>query len=147
ATIETVSSAAPFYDADGTLTGIVTSTVDMTELNRRRASERDALERLRAVVDAASDGIIIADSRGIIQSCNPAAERLFGYQAAEVEGRNLSMLMPQPDARQHDGYLNAYLRTGMRKIIGIGRDVTGLRKDGSEFPMHLSVGEARQGEE
>src|SRR5690606_15453190 len=72
---------------------------------------------------------------------NPGAERLFGYRAAEVVGRNVSMLMPAAQAAEHDGYLSRYLATGERRVIGIGREVTGRRRDGTEFPLELSVGE------
>lgn len=97
----------------------------------------------RAVVDTAVDAIVVIDRRGAIRSVNQATVRLFGYVAAELLGNNVSMLMPQPYAGEHDGYLANYLRTGTKKIIGIGREVAGKRKDGSVFPMELSVGEAR----
>ncbi|MGE3521045.1 MAG: PAS domain-containing protein, partial [Vicinamibacterales bacterium] len=100
-----------------------------------------ATERLRSVIDSAVDGIIVIDPSGRVESVNPAAERLFGYSAAEVVGRNVSMLMPSPFHEEHDGYLQRYLSTGEARIIGIGREVTGLRRDGTTFPLHLSVGE------
>src|SRR6185436_16358350 len=78
---------------------------------------------------------------GTIQAFNPSAERLFGYRLNDVLGRNVSMLMPSPDRERNDGYIQHYLATGEQKIIGIGREVTGLRKDGTTFPVHLSVGE------
>ncbi|HLF95866.1 MAG TPA: PAS domain S-box protein [Methylococcaceae bacterium] len=103
--------------------------------------------KLRAILDTIVDGVVAADSKGTIQLFNPAAEKLFGYSRDEVTGRNLNMLMPSPDHEAHDGYLANYLRTGVKKIIGIGREVTGKRKDGSRFPLYLSVGEALLGRE
>lgn len=97
--------------------------------------------RWRAVIDAAVDGIIVIDSQGRIEAFNHAAERMFGYQEHEVIGRNISVLMPEPDRSRHDGYIGRYLGGGERRIIGIGRSVTAMRRDGSHFPVHLSVGE------
>jgi two-component system sensor kinase FixL len=116
------------------------------DLSRRIAIE-DALrrseERVRAIVESAVDAIIVIDDRGAIQAFNPSAERLFGYPIGEVLGRNVNMLMPSPDRERHDGYLHHYLTTGEQKIIGIGREVTARRKDGTTFPVHLSVGEMK----
>jgi two-component system sensor kinase FixL len=103
--------------------------------------EHRATKVLAAIIASAVDAIIVIDAHGRIETFNPAAERLFGYQESEVVGRNVSMLMPPPFREEHDGYLARYLRTGQAKIIGIGRDVQGLRRDGSLFPLHLSVGE------
>ena len=100
--------------------------------------------RLDAVLDTVVDGIILIDARGHVLRFNPACEKLFGYLADEVIGQNVKMLMPEPFRAEHDGYLDNYRRTGERKIIGIGREVMGRRKDGSTFPMDLSVGEAVQ---
>ena len=91
--------------------------------------EREA--RLRAVLNTAVDGIVTIDGDGIIESFNPAAERIFGYTADEVMGRNVSMLMPPPHQERHDEYLRNFLRTGKAKIIGTGREVTGRRKGGA----------------
>ncbi|MEY9358314.1 PAS domain S-box-containing protein [Bradyrhizobium yuanmingense] len=96
------------------------------------------------MVDTAVDGVILIDARGGILIFNPACEKLFGYCASEVIGRNVKLLMPPPYRDAHDEYLQNYHVTGKRKIIGIGREVLGQRKDGSTFPMHLSVGETRQ---
>jgi PAS domain S-box-containing protein len=102
---------------------------------------------LRAMVMNAVDGIIAIDPAGNVRMMNPAAERLFGYTTGEVLGQNVSMLMPEPYHSEHDGYLRRYLETGTRKIIGIGREVEGRRKDGSAFSMYLSVAEVRYGDE
>lgn len=106
-----------------------------------------AAQVLRALIDSAVDGIIVIDSQGRIETFNAAAERLFGYREAEVIGRNVTMLMPSPYREEHDRYLSRYLETGHAKIIGIGREVTGVRRDGTVFPLHLSVGEMTVGEE
>jgi two-component system sensor kinase FixL len=113
---------------------------------RRKLAEaalRDSEQRLRAILEAAVEGIITIDERGIIESLNPAAGKIFGYQVHEVVGKNVKALMPKPYRDEHDNYLGNYLRTGRARIIGIGREVLGLRKDGTVFPMDLSVSEVR----
>jgi PAS domain S-box-containing protein len=109
----------------------------------RRRSEwilAQSRSRLKAVVDHAVDGLITISEKGIIEHFNPACERLFGYEAEEVIGRNISMLMPEPDRGRHDGYLARYLATGEARIIGTpGREVVAMRKNGTVFPMDLSV--------
>ena len=99
-----------------------------------------------ALMGAAVDAIIIIDDCGIIEQFNPAAERMFGYTEQEVLGQNVSMLMPEPQRSQHDGYIEQYLESGEGRVIGRGREVNGLRKDGETFPMLLSVGEILQPE-
>ena len=134
----------PVRDETGELIGFVKITRDITERKISEAALLEGAERLRAVVDTAVDGVILINAVGIVQMFNPACERLFGYTAAEVVGQNVRMLMPGPYREEHDGYIANYKRTGAAKIIGVGREVTGLRKDGSTFPMDLSVGEAKQ---
>src|SRR6266700_3307070 len=99
---------------------------------------------LRAVVDTAVDGVILIDADGSVLMFNPACEKLFGYSAAEVMGQNVKMLMPARYSTEHDRYPDNYGRTGVKKVIGIGREVVGRRKDGTTFPMDLSVGEAKE---
>jgi len=108
---------------------------------------RDSNARLQSIIDSAVDGIIVIDAKGRIEAFNRGAERLFGYPVAEVLGRNVNILMPSPDHEQHDGYLAQYLATGKGKIIGVGREVAGRRRDGTTFPLHLSVGEMSIGGE
>jgi len=112
------------------------------EVERREAvaaTLRQSEARMRGVFDTVIDGLVIIDAEGTIDAFNPAAERIFGWSAAEVIGKNVRMLMPEPYRSEHDGYLADYQRTGRRKIIGIGRMVEGKRRDGSVFPLDLSV--------
>jgi two-component system, LuxR family, sensor kinase FixL len=120
------------------------------QLQRNRiqagASTRDALAReahLASILETVPDAMIVIGEDGIVHSFSSAAERLFGYTAAELIGKNIKMLMPSPYRENHDEYLRRYMRTGERRIIGIGRLVVGERKDGSTFPMELAVGEMR----
>ena len=108
---------------------------------RRRGDPSKAFRDVEAILDTAVDGVITIDERGTIEMVNRAARKLFGYATEELLGRNVKLLMPSPYHEQHDGYLRHYLVTGERKIIGIGREVEGLRKDGSLFPIDLAVSE------
>lgn len=108
---------------------------------RRRAAAMT--HHLQSILDSAPDAVIVIDPAGLMTSFSPAAERLFGWSAAEAIGRNVSLLMPSPHQEGHDGYLARYARTGEPRIIGAGRVVVGQRKDGSTFPMELAVGETR----
>lgn len=105
---------------------------------------REERARLEAVIGTSADAVITIDQKGIVQSFSRVGEKLFGYRASEVIGHNVSMLMPSPDRQKHDGYLERYLRTGEKRIIGLGRQVDARRKDGSAFPIHLMVGEVTQ---
>jgi two-component system CheB/CheR fusion protein len=126
-------------------THATTSDAEAPGMSAGEAFSRDALhdseERLRAILQTAVEGIITIDEMGIIESMNPAAEKTFGWKAAEVIGKNVSVLMPTPYRQEHDGYLHNYRATGHARIIGIGREVVGRRKDGSVFPMDLAVSE------
>ena len=132
---------APIHDGAGVLLGASKIVRDITPAKRAltELSEREA--RLQSVLDTVPDAMVVIDIAGVMQSFSATAERLFGYTAAEAIGRNVSLLMPSPYREQHDRYLSRYLKTGERRIIGIGRVVVGARKDGSTFPMELSVGE------
>jgi len=103
------------------------------------SSERDAL--LRSIIETSPDGLITIEKNGKILSFNPAAEAMFGYRADEVLGKNINCLMPTPYREAHDGYLERYLKTGERRIIGIGREVLAQKKNGDVFPIDLAVGE------
>jgi len=127
---------------DGSVRGFGQSVQDVTA---RRATEQGLAQRelhVRSILATVPNAMVVIDERGIMVSFSAAAERLFGYTESDVLGRNVSMLMPNPDHDRHDEYLARYLRTGERRIIGIGRIVVGQRRDGSSFPMELSVGEA-----
>ena len=117
---------------------------DLTERERVGRALREGAARLKAVVETAVDGVILIDDRGHVLMFNPACEALFKYRAEEIIGQNVKVLMPAPYRTEHDGYLENFHKTRVRKIIGIGREVTGQRSDGSTFPMDLSVGEAKQ---
>jgi diguanylate cyclase (GGDEF)-like protein/PAS domain S-box-containing protein len=112
-------------------------------VKRSEETLREREELQRSILSNAVDGIITIDAAGIVQSINAAGERLFGYSAAEIVGKNVSVLMPAPFADEHNSYLANYIRTGERKIIGIGRETIGLRKNGEPFPMDLAVSVVR----
>ncbi|MPS73801.1 MAG: PAS domain S-box protein [Chryseobacterium sp.] len=103
----------------------------------------ESAKLLQAIIETAIDGIITIDDRGRIESLNPSALKIFGYKAEELIGKNISVLMPEPDRSRHDGYLLNYQNTGEKKIIGKGREVKGLRKDGTQFPFRLAVSEVQ----
>jgi PAS domain S-box-containing protein len=114
-------------------------------IGRSRAEQqlRDSAVRIQAILNTVADGIITINECGIVETVNPAAARLFGYAAEEIAGQNVSMLMPDSDRSQHDGYIKRYCATGQARVIGIGREVTGRRKDGSTFPVYLAISEMR----
>ncbi|MBV9984266.1 MAG: PAS domain S-box protein [Bradyrhizobium sp.] len=126
------------------LCGII---VDINEQKHIEEALRRRESHLRSILDTVPDAMIVIDGEGIIQSFSAAAERMFGYSEAEAIGKNVKVLMPEPDRTRHDGYIARHRRTGERRIIGIGRIVTGKRRDDTTFPMHLSVGEMESGGE
>ncbi len=132
----------PFTDADYSLIRLFSQWVG-NEMARDRSEARliESTAHIRAIVETVVDGIITIDVLGNVQTFNPAAENLFGYSGEEVIGHNVNMLMPEPYAQQHDGYLGNFMNTGEAKVISIGREVEGRRKDGSCFPMELAVSE------
>ena len=136
-----LDNGIPLLAAGGELTGYIGTCIDITERKAAEGALQDREERLRAILDTAADAIITVDGRGIIQSVNRATERMFGYAAAEMLGRNVSMLMPSPYREAHDGYMARYARTREKHIIGISREVDARRKDGSVFPTDLAVSE------
>jgi two-component system, LuxR family, sensor kinase FixL len=126
---------SPIRDDQGDIIGVSKIARDLSEVHRahQETQRREAL--LSSILANVPDALIVIDAQGIIQSFSSAAERLFGYSSAEVRHRNISTLMPSPYREEHDAYLNRYLTTGERRIIGIGRVVSGIRRDGSVFPM------------
>jgi two-component system sensor kinase FixL len=135
-------SVSPVRDGAGRLIGASKVSRDITVAKTAQAALQEREAHIRSILDTVPDAMVLIDGKGLIQSFSATAERLFGYDPGEVAGRNVSMLMPSPYLEQHDGYLARYQETGEKRIIGKSRIVIGRRKDGSTFPMELSVGEA-----
>jgi two-component system sensor kinase FixL len=129
-------------DADGSLHGYAEVFRDITDHKASQTALAGSALHLRSILATVPSAMVVIDAKGTMLSFSAAAERLFGWKEAEVIGRNVSMLMPAPDAQLHDSYLARYLTTGERRVIGIGRIVVGQRRDGTDFPMELQVGEA-----
>lgn len=136
----------PLLNESGQLTGYMAIETDVTKQRLAERALRESEARARAILETTVDGVVTIDVHGTIESFNSAAESIFQYRSEEVLGHNVKVLMPSPYVEEHDSYLTAYLETGRRKIIGIGREVVGRRKDGSTFPMELSVSEVPLGE-
>jgi two-component system sensor kinase FixL len=132
-------------DSDGKPVKFVGIVLDIDSQKRTEETLRTRETHLRSILDTVPDAMIVIDAVGIIQFFSSAAERMFGYTGSEAIGFNISGLMPDPDRARHDGYLSRYSATHERHIIGIGRIVTGRRRDGTSFPMHLSIGETQSG--
>jgi two-component system sensor kinase FixL len=134
-------------DADGALRGFGKVLRDITDERAADQAAESQSDHLRSILETVPDAMVVMNQARIVSSFSAAAERLFGYRAEEVIGRNVRMLMPEPDRGRHDGYVDHYLTTGERRVIGTARLVTGLRRDGSTFPMELAVGETISGGE
>lgn len=136
-----LDTGIPVHGASGEFTGYIGSCVDITDRKRAEEALLHSEARMQAILNTATDAIITMDIQGVIQSVNPACERMFGYAAAEMVGHNVRVIMPSPYWEEHDGYLSRYLQTGERHIVGAGRELFARRKDGTIFPMHLAVSE------
>lgn len=139
--IDIAATISPVLDANGRIMGASKIVRDISERVSILQAVHDSEARLSAILDNVLDGILTINEVGTVESMNRAACRIFGYDVSEVIGKNVKMLMPEPYHGEHDGYLHNYVSTGHKKIIGIGRQVVGLRKDGSTFPMDLAVSE------
>src|SRR5204862_2148187 len=128
--------------APARLSGVM---IDINHEKRLEDDVRTSERHFRSILDTIPDAMIVIDEHGIVQFFSSAAERQFGYNESEAIGNNISLLMPEPDRSRHDAYIARYLKTGERRIIGTGRIVTGMRKDGTTFPMHLTIGEMHSG--
>jgi len=144
--IDISMTVSPVWNRSGRLLGASKIARQITPARRALVALAEREAHLQSILDTVPDAMVVIDPKGIMQSFSAAAERLFGYTAAEAIGRNVSVLMPGPYQGQHDSYLDRYMRTGERRIIGIGRLVVGQRRDGTTFPMELSVGEVRSAE-
>lgn len=140
-TIAVASHWAMLRDGGGHGDRILEINTDVTDATRARRQLEEREAHLQSILDTIPDAMVVIDEHGLIQSFSRAAERMFGYRAGEAVGHNVSMLMPSPYRERHDSYLERYLHTGERRIIGVGRVVTGQRKDGTTFPIELAVGE------
>ncbi len=136
----------PSHSDNGRVDGFYILSVDLTEQHRLREQLEEETLRSRTIIDHSIDGVVTIDESGIIQSFNPAAERLFGYRADEVIGRNVARLMPEEQGRRHGGFMRAYAETGQAKIIGTGREVIGRHTDGHHLDLQLTVAEFIDGQ-
>lgn len=132
-------------DAQGTITGFLGMASDLTARQQAEAALHASETRAQAILEAVADGLIVIDTQGHIQTCNPAVQRILGYAPAELVGQTVACLMPELHQTAHDQYLQNYLQTGERQIIGVGREVVGRRRDGVEIPLDLTVSEVQLG--
>lgn len=138
---EALLTISPVTGSDGEVVAYVSVHFDLTERKQTERTLTDREQRLDAILNTATDAIITIDRKGVIEAVNPSTERMFGFAREELIGQNIRMLMPAPYGDQHDDHIARYCRTGERRIIGTGREVTAKRKDGSTFPIDLTVSE------
>ncbi|MBW8294478.1 MAG: PAS domain S-box protein [Sphingopyxis sp.] len=137
---------APLKSSEGDIIAVIATARDVSRREEALKAAADGAALLQAILATVPDAMVVIDEHCLITSFSAAAEKLFGFAEAEVLGLNVNMLMPEPHKTIHDGYIQRYLQTSEKRIIGIGRTVEGQRRDGTVFPMELSVGEARTGE-
>lgn len=145
--VDVAVTISPVLGPKGETVGASKIVRDIREQKRSQLKLERSEALNRAVLESAVDGITVIDATGKILTFNPAAERIFGYKANEVLGKNVSLLTPEPHRSAHDGYLDAYLTTGVKRIIGIDREVEGVRKDGAHIPIELGISEMHVGGE
>lgn len=140
-----VAVVSPIVPAEGEALGVSLAIRDITPRRQAAQAVRNTAARLKAIFDNAAEGIVTADESGRIESFNPAAERIFGWRADEVMGKDLAILMPDPDRSKHADHVRRYIETGEKHIIGVGREVVGIRKNGETFPLDLAVSDVHLG--
>lgn len=145
--VEVALTVSPLRNASGRIIGASAVARDITMRKRAELALRTSEAHLRSIVESAVDGIIVIDGQGLVELFSVAAERMFGYAASEIVGQSMTALVPGPQQDKHDHYLEASRRTGVPKGLGGGREVMGLRRDGSTFPLFLSIGEMSVGGE
>jgi len=139
------ATLSPIIDSEGQIKGISEVIRDITFQKSAHQALKDREQRLNAIHNTVADGIITITLDGIMESFNPAAERIFGYDQAEVVGRNVSCLMPEPFSSEHDQYLQRFATSGRSTVLGVIREMIGLRKDGTTFPLELAIGDMKVG--
>lgn len=145
AKVPVTASLSAVRNRRGELLGYLAIMTDISERRRAQAAFSEQAARTQAILDTAVDGILTVDEKGVIESVNPAVGRIFGYSEDELRGRNVGILMAQDDRLAHDHHIQRYLRTGQARIIGVGREIQGMRRDGTIIPLEISVGETRMG--
>ncbi|SIT18555.1 EAL domain-containing protein [Insolitispirillum peregrinum] len=145
--IDVEMAATPFSHQDVGQNGVIVVARDVTQRQTATRAILQREERLRKIMETMVDALIIIDQKGLIETFNPAAERIFGYQASDVIGQNVSLLMPRSQGVVHDGYIHGYMQSRHSRVIGIGREIEGQRKDGTVFPVELALSEMHVGDQ